>query len=152
MHGTNVTESLLVSSRVSWQKKKSPFLAALVGGRALCAPTNVHNRKAIFRGQKLNPNIFFSNFSGASGISRQNPGISRQKSLIPWVSRDIPNFFGPHPFTWKTPIPPENIRTQKFRFGFFFLCLNFERLGGLRIKHPDPNLSSNTIFLSFERS
>ena len=28
--------------------------------------------------------------------------------------------FGPHPFTWKTPTPPENIRTQKFRFGFFF--------------------------------
>ena len=47
------------------------------------------------RGQKLNPNIFFSNFSGASGISRQNPGISRQKSLIPWVSRDIPNFLAP---------------------------------------------------------
>ena len=32
------------------------------------------------RGRELNPNIFFSNFSGASGISRQNPGISRQKS------------------------------------------------------------------------
>ena len=47
------------------------------------------------RGQKLNPNIFFSNFSGASGISEQNPGISRQKSLIPCVSRDIPNFLAP---------------------------------------------------------
>ena len=47
------------------------------------------------RGQKLNANIFFSNFLGASGISRQNPGISRQKSLIPWVSRDIPNFLAP---------------------------------------------------------
>ena len=47
------------------------------------------------RGRELNPNIFFSKFSGASGISRQNPGISRQKSLIPWVSRDIPNFLAP---------------------------------------------------------
>ena len=28
--------------------------------------------------------------------------------------------FGPHPFTWKTPTPPENIRTQKFGFGFLF--------------------------------
>ena len=28
-------------------------------------------------------------------MSRQNPGISRQKSLIPWVSRDIPNFLAP---------------------------------------------------------
>ena len=52
---------------------------------------------------------------------------------IPAKSRDIPpkkfdslgfeghtELFGPHPFTWKTPTPPENIRTQKFRFGFFF--------------------------------
>ena len=28
--------------------------------------------------------------------------------------------FGPHPFTWKTPTPLENIRTKKFGFGFFF--------------------------------
>ena len=34
------------------------------------------------RGRKLNPNLFFSNFSGAPGISRQNPGISRPKSLV----------------------------------------------------------------------
>ena len=31
----------------------------------------------------------FSNFSGAPGISGRNPGISRQKSLVPCVSRDI---------------------------------------------------------------
>ena len=42
---------------------------------------------------------------------------------------DFPGFeghtelFGPHPFTWKTPTPPENIRTQKFRFLLFFSCL-----------------------------
>ena len=29
-------------------------------------------------------------------------------------------FFGPHPFTWKTPTQTENIRTQKFGFGFRF--------------------------------
>ena len=27
-------------------------------------------------------------------------------------------FFGPHPFTWKTPTPLGNIRTKKFGFGF----------------------------------
>ena len=56
---------------------------------------------------------------------------------IPAKSRDIPpkkfdslgfeghtELFGPHPFTWKTPTPPENVRTQKFRFGFYFSCLN----------------------------
>ena len=51
----------------------------------------------------MNPNIFFSNFSGASGISRQNPGISRQNSLIPWVSRDIPNFLAPIPSRGRPP-------------------------------------------------
>ena len=52
---------------------------------------------------------------------------------IPAKSQDIPpkkfdfpgfeghiEFFGPHPFTWKTPTPPENIRTQKFVFALFF--------------------------------
>ena len=52
---------------------------------------------------------------------------------IPAKSRDIPpkkfcfpgfeghtELFGPHPFMWKTPTPPENIRTQKFGFGFLF--------------------------------
>ena len=52
---------------------------------------------------------------------------------IPAKSRDIPQkkfdslgfeghteLFGPHPFKWKTPALPENIRTQKFRFGFLF--------------------------------
>ena len=73
-----------------------------------------------FRGQKLNPNFFFSNFSGASGISRQNPGISRPKSLISLVSEVRIELFGPHPFTWKTPTPLENIQTKKFGFGFLF--------------------------------
>ena len=57
---------------------------------------------------------------------------------IPAKSRDIPpkkfdflgfeghtELFGPHPFTWKTPTPPENIRTQKFRFGFFFRAWSY---------------------------
>ena len=76
--------------------------------------------------QKIEPkHFFFSNFSGASRISRQNPGISRPKSLIPCVSRDIPNFFGPHTPSCGRPPPHQKIiLTQKFRFVFFFLCLN----------------------------
>ena len=72
------------------------------------------------RSEKLNTNFFFSNFSGAAGISWQK---SRD---IPPKMFDFPGFeghtelFGPHPFTWKTPTPPENIRTNKFGFGFFF--------------------------------
>ena len=65
------------------------------------------------RVRELNPNIFFSNFRAFWWD-------------IPAKFRDIPpkkfdslgfeghtELFGPHPFTWKTPTPPENIRTQK---------------------------------------
>ena len=54
--------------------------------------------------RKLNTNFFFlSNFSGTSGISRQNPGISRKKSLVSLVSRDIPNFSAPTPSHGRPP-------------------------------------------------
>ena len=61
-----------------------------------------------FRERKSNPNVFFSNFSGNSGISRQNPGISRQKSLISLVSRGIPNFLAPTPSRGR-PLPHRKI-------------------------------------------
>ena len=73
-----------------------------------------------FRERKLNPNFFSLKLFG-------------QLRDIPAKSRDIPpkkfdslgfeghtELFGPHPFVWKTPTPPENIRAQKFRFGFVF--------------------------------
>ena len=74
-----------------------------------------------FRGQKLNPNMFFSNFSGASGISRQNPGISRQKSLIPWVSRDIPNFLAPTPSRGRPPPHQKISGLKSLGLGSFFV-------------------------------
>ena len=73
------------------------------------------------RGQKLNPNIFFSNFSGASGISRQNPGISRQTSLIPWVSRDIPNFLAPTPSRGRPPPHQKIFGLKSLGLGSFFV-------------------------------
>ena len=53
------------------------------------------------RGRELNTNLFFLlNFSGASGISRQNPArISRQKILFPW-------FRGAHRTFWPRFHPP----------------------------------------------
>ena len=48
----------------------------------------------------------FSNFSGAAGISQQNPRTSRQKVWFPWVSKDIPNvFFWPPPLHVEDPHP-----------------------------------------------
>ena len=62
--------------------------------------------------QKLNTNLFFSNSSGTPGISRQNPGISRPKSLISLVSRDISNFLAP-PVHVEDPYPTGKYPDQK---------------------------------------
>ena len=64
------------------------------------------------RERELNPNFFFSNFSGTPGISRQNPGISRQKSLISLVSKGIPNFLAPTPSRGR-PLPHRKISGLK---------------------------------------
>ena len=52
--------------------------------------------------------------------------IRAKSQDIPPKKFDFPGFeghpelFGPHPFTWKTPTSPENIRTPKFGFVLFF--------------------------------
>ena len=84
----------------------------------LMARTPLHE---FIRGRELNPNIFFSNFSGASGISRQNPGISRPKSLIPWVSRDIPNFLAPAPSRGRPPPHQKISGLKSLGLGSFFV-------------------------------
>ena len=51
--------------------------------------------------------------------------LVRKRDVLP-KKFDFPGFeghtelFDPHPFTWKTPTPPENSRTQKFGFVPFF--------------------------------
>ena len=72
------------------------------------------------RDETWTQNCLFSNLSGAPGISGQIFGISRQKSLISLVSKDIPNFLAPTPSRGRPHTPPENIRTQKFGFVLFF--------------------------------
>ena len=73
------------------------------------------------RERKLNTKCFFSNFSGTSGISRQNPGISRQKSLISLVSRGMPNFSAP-PVHVEGPCPNGKYPDSKsLGLGSFFL-------------------------------
>ena len=96
-------------------------------------------RRQNTRGQKLNPNIFFSNFSGASGISRQNPGISRQKSLIPWVSRDIPNFLGPTPSRGRPPPHQKISGLKSLGLGSFFVPEKNGQLTNSQPKHPQPD-------------
>ena len=76
-----------------------------------------------FRGQKLNT-IFFSTFSGTAGYPSKIPGISRQKNLIPLVSRDIPNFLAPTPSRGR-PLPHRKISGLESLGLCSFSFLNF---------------------------
>ena len=53
--------------------------------------------------------------------SRQNPGTSRQKSLIPWVSRDIPNFLAPTPSRGRPPPHQKISGLKSLGLGSFFV-------------------------------
>ena len=77
----------------------------LLSQTPLRAPKIPHNHTVCshVRERKLNPN-FFSSFSGTRDIP--------PKSLVSLGFEGHTELSGPHPFTWKTPTPPENIRTK----------------------------------------
>ena len=85
---SNVTDKLLGAQ--GQQQTDGGHSEAFLGGSSVRFISVDLNRE-----RKLNANFFFSSFSGAAGISQQNPAISRQKSLISQVSRDISNFLAP---------------------------------------------------------
>ena len=65
----------------------------------------------------------------SSGISRQNPGISRPKSLISLVLRDVSNFLAPTPSRGR-PLPHRKISGLKsLDLGSFFVPEKCPNLG-----------------------
>ena len=80
-------------------------------------------REPTNRGRELNPNLFFSNFSGSSGISQQNPGISRPKSLISLVFEGHTRTFWPPPLHVEDPHPTRKYLDSKVWVWVPFLCL-----------------------------
>ena len=88
--------------------------------RSCAASRKSFLRLHFFRERKLNTNFFFSNFSGNSGISRQNPGISRPKSLISLVSRDVSNFLAPTRSRGRPPPHPKISGPKSLGLGSFF--------------------------------
>ena len=81
----------------------------------------------LIRERELNTNLFFSNFSGAPGISQQNLGISRQKVWFPWVSKDIPKFLAPIP-SCGNPHPTRKYPDQKVWVWVSFSSLTYPQL------------------------
>ena len=111
-------------------KGRVPF-AQLIKGRFLLVPNIVPPKMFMFIGfsclinvgAKKWTQVFFSQtFRALPGYPSNIPGYPAQKAWFPWVSFEgHAELFGPHPSTWKTPTPPENIRTQKFGFVLVFV-------------------------------
>ena len=91
--------------------------------------------------------LFFLSFSGTPRISRQNPGISRQKIWFPWVSKDIPNFLDPTPSRGNVedPHPIRRYLNQKLwvRIPFPSLTMFFPQKKTPLIFRRPPDYSSN---------
>ena len=83
--------------------------------------------------RKLNPNFFSQTF-------RAPPGYPGKKKF------DFPGFeghtelFGPHPFVWKTPTPPEISGLKSLGLGSFFVQKGLEVCYCPWGCHPDPRL------------
>ena len=60
-------------------------------------------------------------FSTGGSFGQQNPEISRQKSLISLVLRDIPNFLAPTPSRGRPPPHPKISGPKSLGLGSFFL-------------------------------
>ena len=80
-------------------------------------------RLSKYRERKSNTNFFRKLFRRPRDIPAKSRDILPKKFDFPGFEGRI-ELFGPHPFTWKTPTPLENIRTKKFGFGFLFLPEN----------------------------
>ena len=78
-------------------------------------------------GAKNWTHFFPSNFSGTPVISRPKFQDIPPKSLVFLGFEGDTEFFGPHPFTWKTPTPPE-ISDSKVWVCALVSCLTFQRL------------------------
>ena len=91
-------------------------------------PTRISTQ---YRERKIRTNFFCTNFlntpmARVQDIPANSPAHPRFLSSKPnedKLSRERTNFFGHHPFEWKTPTPPGGLRTQKVN-----LCALFSYL------------------------
>ena len=129
-----------------------PWLSRTVGegfGRALAARilkqpfASERLSLSCFQGPKIEHELFFSNFSGAPGISRQNPGISRQEVWFPWVSKDIPHFLATHPSRGRPLTHPKISGPKSLGLGSFFLPEFFDLKASFLLDIVIPDLADS---------
>ena len=91
--------------------------------------------------------FFSQTFRAPPGYSVKNP----RKSLFSLGFEGHTELLGPHLFTWKTPTPPEEVRTKKFGFVLFFMCLKIRccTIGPSRITRLIPLQFSGVTEVKF---
>ena len=88
-----------------------------------------------YRVRKSSSNFFFSNFSGAPGISRQKSRDVPPKVWFPSVSKDIPNFLDPTPSRGRPPPHPKVSGPKSLGLGSFLLPENSQKTARHEPKH-----------------
>ena len=78
-------------------------------------------------GTNIEHRLFFLKLFGRP---RQKSWDIPPKSLVSLAFEGHTEVFGPHPFTLKTPTPPENIRTKKFGLGGLYRKGGTPKKGG----------------------
>ena len=115
-------------------------------GENLAGSFRTHQNKGSKKGAKNETLTFFVKLFGHS---RDIP--AKSQDIPPKKKFDFPGFeghielVGPHPFTWKTPTPPENIQTQKLGFVLLFSCLKKYRRQFRSIFHKRTRGSNHSI-------
>ena len=104
------------------------YFSACISHTRACASSTQHPqaKRHQNRGRELNTNLF------SPGISWQNPGISRKKSLVCRCFEGHTKLFGPHPFTGRPP-PHRKISGPKslsLGLGSFFFLDRRKEEGG----------------------
>ena len=93
----------------------------LVGCTARGHATRTRKReKGMNRGQNFKHKHFSLKLFGCPWHIPAKSRADPPKSLFSPGCEGHAELFGPHPFTWKTPTPPEDVRTQKFGFVLLF--------------------------------
>ena len=82
--------------------------------------TQKHITLQVLIGTRTEHKLFFQTFRAPPGHPGKIPGYPAKKFGFPGFRRTYQTFWPPHPFTRKTPTPPEDIWTKKFGFGFLF--------------------------------
>ena len=87
----------------------------------MCYRASIAEIPLLYWGTKIAHELFFLKLFGHHrDIPPKIPGYPAKK-LVSLGFEGHTELCGPHPFTWKTPTPPEDIRTKKFGLGSFFL-------------------------------